>query len=281
MYTNKTESHLYTALVSDFDNTLVGSDKKVNREVAQAIRELIGAGYIFALATGRAYAGYIRQASQDLALQHPIITRGGAEIIDPTTHTYLYQKYMEPQIAEQVSAILLEADVSFIVEAGDTAYFSERFDRDRIKEFAHIAPIRECDFSAPIPKLYVASEHTEPQIDTLCRTIETAFAHEVSVQKILSKSSFGLDVMAGGVNKHSAVLVWMQHMDLSPKQVVAIGDGYNDFALLAACGLKVAVENAHSELKKLADIIAPSQEDNGIISIIDHYFLTNDRSDKT
>lgn len=281
MYRNKNESLQYRALVSDFDNTLVGSDKKINVEVSNAVKELLQAGFIFALATGRAYAGYIRQASQDLALQHPIITRGGAEIIDPTTHTYLYQKYMQPQIAQQVTARLLEAEVPFIVEAGDTAYFSEHFDRDRIKEFAHIAPIRDCDFSTPIAKLYVASEHTEPQMDALCRTIETAFPHDISVQKILSKSLFGLDVTAGGVNKHSALLVWMQHMDLSPKEVVGIGDGYNDFALLAACGLKVAVENAHNELKELADIIAASQENNGIIGIIDAYFLNNGRPHKT
>lgn len=188
---------------------------------------------------------------------------------------------MQPQIAQQVTARLLEAEVLFIVEAGDTAYFSEHFDRDRIKEFAHIAPIRDCDFSTPIAKLYVASEHTEPQMDALCRTIETAFPHDISVQKILSKSLFGLDVTAGGVNKHSALLVWMQHMDLSPKEVVGIGDGYNDFALLAACGLKVAVENAHNELKELADIIAASQENNGIIGIIDAYFLNNGRPHKT
>lgn len=271
MYQNKETN--YRALISDFDNTLVGVDKQIPAAVVAKVIELQKAGIIFAIATGRAYTGYIKQACEDLALQHPVITRGGAEIIDPLTHEVMYAKYIDPETARHLVQHLSAAELPFLLESGQTAYYSPTFDTQKVREFAQAFPISACQFTAPVPKIYVSSLHDEETIDAIISELEKEFAHTASLQKIQSGAFFGLDILAGGVSKHSAVLEWMKISALSPAEVVAVGDGYNDFALLAACGLKVAVANAHEELKKLADFIAPAQSENGIITVIDTFFL--------
>ena len=50
-----------------------------------------------------------------------------------------------------------------------------------------------------------------------------------------------------------------------------MGDGYNDFSLLMACGLKVAMGNAVEELKSIADYIAPTVENDGLSNVIAKY----------
>ncbi len=267
--------HTYRALISDFDNTLVGKDKKVTRHVANKIKELQKMGNIFALATGRAYAGYIAEACHDLSLIHPIVVRGGAEIVNPSDGSVLYSKYIDASVAQTISAHLSAAQLPFVVEDGDTAYSSPTFDPQKAREFPLSYPIEKCLFTNPIPKMYVASNFTETEIDHIITGLEHEFAHTATIQKIQSGAFFGLDVLAGGVTKHSGVLEWMLICGLSPNEVIAIGDGYNDFALLAACGYKVAVGNAHEELKQLADFITPPQSEDGILTIINQLLLSH------
>ena len=52
-----------------------------------------------------------------------------------------------------------------------------------------------------------------------------------------------------------------------------MGDGYNDFPLLMACGLKIAMGNAVPELKAIADFIAPSVEEDGVATVIEKFIL--------
>lgn len=55
--------------------------------------------------------------------------------------------------------------------------------------------------------------------------------------------------------------------------MIGVGDGYNDYPMLEACGLKVAMGNAVDELKVIADIVAPSIEQDGLAKVIEDYYL--------
>ena len=52
-----------------------------------------------------------------------------------------------------------------------------------------------------------------------------------------------------------------------------MGDGYNDFPLLMASGLKIAMGNAVPELKEIADFVAPTVEEDGVAVIIEKFIL--------
>ena len=64
-------------------------------------------------------------------------------------------------------------------------------------------------------------------------------------------------------------------MGLHKESVIGIGDSYNDFSFLTACGLKVAMGNAVEEIKSIADYIAPSYEENGVARVLEKYILEN------
>jgi hydroxymethylpyrimidine pyrophosphatase-like HAD family hydrolase len=55
--------------------------------------------------------------------------------------------------------------------------------------------------------------------------------------------------------------------------MIGVGDGYNDFPLLEACGLKVAMGNALEDLKGIADYIAPSVDEDGVANVIEKFIL--------
>lgn len=62
-------------------------------------------------------------------------------------------------------------------------------------------------------------------------------------------------------------------MSISRKETIGVGDGNNDIQLLLSSGLKVAMGNAVSELKEIADFVAPSVEEDGVAYVLEKFIL--------
>ena len=73
-------------------------------------------------------------------------------------------------------------------------------------------------------------------------------------------------VLPSGVNKASGLKKALQHLHLSPHNVVGIGDAENDLAFLSACGCAVAVDNALPTVKARADFVV-AEHGAGVIEL--------------
>ncbi|MGF6969838.1 hydroxymethylpyrimidine pyrophosphatase-like HAD family hydrolase [Paraburkholderia sp. WC7.3g] len=76
-------------------------------------------------------------------------------------------------------------------------------------------------------------------------------------------------IVAPGVSKASGLDAALADLDLSPLNVVGIGDAENDHALLDACGVAAAVDNALPALKKHADLVTRGVAGAGVAELID------------
>ncbi|MEW9582392.1 HAD hydrolase family protein [Paraburkholderia sp. DGU8] len=76
-------------------------------------------------------------------------------------------------------------------------------------------------------------------------------------------------ILNPGVSKASGLLAAADALHLSLLNVVGVGDAENDHALIRACGLSVAVENALPALKQHADFITKYPDGRGVASLID------------
>ncbi len=56
-----------------------------------------------------------------------------------------------------------------------------------------------------------------------------------------------------------------------PQEVMAIGDNLNDESMIRMAGVGVAMENAAPEIKKIANFITKSNNDNGVAYAIRHF----------
>ena len=63
--------------------------------------------------------------------------------------------------------------------------------------------------------------------------------------------------MADGVDKGAALTAMAELSSIPLAETAAFGDFLNDYELLRTAGLAVAMDNAHPQLKEIADIIAP------------------------
>ena len=77
-----------------------------------------------------------------------------------------------------------------------------------------------------------------------------------------------------GVNKAYGLQYFCNYFNLSLNDVVCFGDGRNDITMIENAGIGVAVGNGHEKLKKFADYVCDTIENNGIYSFcVEHKFI--------
>lgn len=108
--------------------------------------------------------------------------------------------------------------------------------------------------------------------------IATVEPHQVAVleairelgvewQVIFNKGS--VMVLPSGVNKATGLSAVLEEMNLSPHNVVGVGDAENDHAFLNLCEFSVAVANALPTLKDRADFVTEGARGAGVVELID------------
>jgi HAD superfamily hydrolase (TIGR01484 family) len=76
-------------------------------------------------------------------------------------------------------------------------------------------------------------------------------------------------ILPPGVNKATGLKTALAEMELSPHNVIGVGDAENDFAFLETCGCSAAVENATPALKNTVDIVLEGRQGEGVRGLID------------
>ena len=74
-----------------------------------------------------------------------------------------------------------------------------------------------------------------------------------------------------GVDKAYGMSKLLEKLGYNRSQLVCCGDGFNDLPMITFAGLGVAMANAPEELKKKADYVAPSCDEDGLVDVINRF----------
>lgn len=77
------------------------------------------------------------------------------------------------------------------------------------------------------------------------------------------------DCIYKGKNKATGIEEICRHYGFTRNDVIAFGDGGNDISMLQYAGLGIAMGNANQDVKKAADIVTASVDEDGIAIIVD------------
>ena len=75
---------------------------------------------------------------------------------------------------------------------------------------------------------------------------------------------FYFEFTAKNIDKAKALDTVLKPLNITADEVIAFGDGHNDISIVKYAGIGVAMENAVSDLKEIADEITLSNEQDGI-----------------
>jgi phosphoglycolate phosphatase (TIGR01487 family) len=88
-------------------------------------------------------------------------------------------------------------------------------------------------------------------------------------------TKFALHLTDPMVNKGSSLELISKEMGINLKNIMAMGDSENDIEFLRVAGHKVAVANADSELKDMADYVTRNRFGDGVAEAINRFVLAD------
>jgi hydroxymethylpyrimidine pyrophosphatase-like HAD family hydrolase len=108
--------------------------------------------------------------------------------------------------------------------------------------------------------------------------VATWMPHETTVLETIRDLGLELEiifnkgavmVLPTGINKAAGLKAALKQLELSPHNVVAVGDAENDHTFLQACGCAAAVANALPTVKERADVQLQSERGAGVAELLE------------
>ena len=186
-----------------------------------------------------------------------ILAYNGGNIVDCTNGELIYSRFVPDECVHDICCEAQKNNVYAITYYKD--YVLAESDEDEyVKKEAF------CN-GAEIKKV----ENLEQFVDY---PVEKALKEKHgNLLDIFFSEDYFLEVVPKGVAKDKSLEALLDKLNIKREELIACGDGMNDLPMIEYAGLGVAMDNAYPKVKESADIIAPSNDDDGVAFIIEKY----------
>ncbi len=253
----------------DLDGTLLNKEQEVSSYNKRVLKELEAQGVEVIICTGRPYIA-MEQFYKELQLSSPMICFNGAKIVDSRGESLLHTT-IEESIGKRLIEIGEEEDVFchgfidnqwLIKEENDTtrAYSGKSGITPTLVNFQDLTPLNFTKM------MYIDDSEKLKRVDARL-TAELGDR----IYKAFSWNTY-LEVMNKESSKARALEFYLQSKGLSHKNLLAMGDGWNDMEMIQFAGIGVVMENGEKALKEHATYIAPHHDDNGVGRFLEEFF---------
>jgi Cof subfamily protein (haloacid dehalogenase superfamily) len=240
----------------DIDGTLFAPDIGIPKSTLNAIEKLLENNHIPVICTGRSRA-MIPNYMVDLGFQGVI---AGAGTYISYKDKIIHQVIQDSKCAEKVRNLLIEGNISFILEGPEYIYYdSEQDERDEYIDSA-------------ISNLGMEKFKAIDDGDVKFNKISARVAKDSVVNPILKENydmiihdAFNvIEMVPKGYNKAVGIQKMIEHLDISQKDTYAFGDSTNDIEMLDFVEYGVAMGNGYSQVLERAKYTTKSIYEDGI-----------------
>ena len=259
-------------VVSDLDGTLLNQKSEVSKFSKEVIRKFIQNGGKFYIATGRAYPD-AKRITNELGIEVPIITANGA-VINNEKGEEIYRNDLSKEISDVVLGVdylRISDDIHMNIYSANKWYVEDPIRRvNPFQEELHyrfeVLKRNEIE-KISITKFFFIGHHKDllklerVVLDKLEDKINIAFTDPECLE------IFDIEVTKANAIKKLSVL---EQFDI--KDVVAFGDGFNDYEMLQSVGKGYVMGNAHYKLKEALprnEVIENNNEDGVAKKIVE------------
>lgn len=298
----------YKMMVLDIDGTLLNSQMVISKQTKAALLASQKRGITLVLSSARPLIG-MRKLAEELEMSQfngYLSAFNGGEIVklgkQETIHIKemaasdihqlfdLVKGYEETEL-EKIKVVLDQLEESDIprelksthdlIAKGlislmtycDEALIVERVDRYSVIEILlnsmKLVPVENFKEEVQFPSVKcLVSSHPET-IASIYPKLRKDFGDQADV---VTSDPFFIEVTSKGINKGNSLVAIAEDSGIKLKEIVAVGDSQNDLSMIEKAGLGVAMGNATEAVKKLADFVTKTNDEDGIETVINTYF---------
>ncbi|MBQ8168581.1 HAD family hydrolase [bacterium] len=256
-------------VATDIDGTILNWDGEFSPRVVKCIQELNSKGVKVVLVTGRMHSSAVPILNK-LGLLTPIVSYQGGLVKD-SNNVVLYQADLAINTAKQIIKWARKNNVHLNLYLDDKLYVEN--DNETIKRYikGKYVDYTVCNFDnlkiENVNKL-LAIDYTDPER-------VTSWVQELSSNHpdlyIVKSTPYFCEIGSNGAKKSLGVEFLANIWGIKKEEILAIGDQNNDIELLKAGGVAVAMGNATRELKKYANFVTDTVEEDGFVKAINIY----------
>ena len=101
------------------------------------------------------------------------------------------------------------------------------------------------------------------------------YGNELSIYR---SEPFFVEIMPQNVDKAATLDVLVNMLGLNKENTICCGDGFNDLSMIKYAGIGVAMENAQEIVKESADYVTKSNDDDGIVHVIEKFIFNEKKA---
>ncbi|MFJ3751851.1 HAD family hydrolase [Streptomyces sp. t99] len=263
----------YALVATDLDGTLLRPDDTVSARSRAALGLAAASGARHLIVTGRPVPG-IRSLLADLAYTGLVVCGQGTQLYDADAGRLLRSVALDREAADTALG-KIEAEVGAVFAAVD----QDGVDGVTLIEAGYRMPnptlpaqrvgSREALWARPVIKVLV--RHPELGDDALAAVARRAVG---DLATVTMAGPGTVELAPRGVDKGTGLAAAAELLGIGAERTVAFGDMPNDLPMFAGSGLRVAMGNAHPELRAAADEVTLSNAEDGVAVVLERLFGT-------
>lgn len=265
----------------DLDNTLLDSDKQISEHTKEVLKKAIEAGVHIVPATGRIFKAIPDDLKNMQGVRYALCSNG-ASVYDKEEDRIIYSNHMSKEIVFKIFDVLEKYHCAYDIYQNGQGYMEKRFFRnlDEYKIKGHlfelimntrleVENLREHIENNPLGIEKISSFYDDMDV----REVVRAELKALNIASVASSLDNNIEINQFGCDKGDGLTNLAKHLDLSIDQVMACGDAGNDTKMIEAAGFGVVMENGDEDLKKIADFVTKTNNEDGVAYAIEKYVL--------
>ncbi|MGH4121947.1 MAG: HAD family hydrolase [Clostridium sp.] len=252
-------------IATDMDGTLLNDNGTINEKIFDLINTLNEKEIKFAAASGRFYS-QLKKNFEKVNTDMIFIAHNGALVKNNNGKT-LYENSIDKEQIEHVINLDPKLGEELFLAGENEAYIVNPSE-DMLNTFMSFkvpAVIVKSlsEIKTPIYKItyYMANGVNQSIVNYMKENLSNKLEFVVSGDK-------WVDIMNKGVCKGNAIKILQEKFEINQKSTMVFGDYYNDLTMFKVAHYSYAMENAPEDVKKHANFLAQSNNEDGVYNVI-------------
>lgn len=266
---------MYKLIALDMDGTLLKNDKTISKENFDALQKARENNIKIVLATGRPIKGiekYLKELNL-LSEDEYAVTFNGALVKTTKGDHIIAKTLMNLEDLDYLYKLSKNLEVNIHAHTNEECITPKSSKYSILEADLNSIPLTEVNFDTIDKNTIIVKIMFIDEPKILDKALKAIPVELYEKYTIVRSAPYFLEFLNKESNKGTGVKLLSEKLGIKREEIICAGDADNDKHMIEYAGLGVAMANADDSIKKIADFVTKSNEENGIAYVINKFIF--------